>query len=125
MTVYKLMFLQHFSEVLCFCVCCRVRLGSDRLGRIAGHILSQQCFYPLYPPAEEINLDLELWAKYASLEVMPHILILPSDLRCFIKVNSPVQAPMKCSTLLSSIFCHHLHLLPCDKYLFSWAHAVT
>ncbi|KDR20724.1 DNA polymerase alpha subunit B isoform X2 [Zootermopsis nevadensis] len=63
----------------------QLRLGSDRLGRIAGHILSQQCFYPLYPPAEEINLDLELWAKYASLEVMPHILILPSDLRCFIK----------------------------------------
>jgi len=65
---------------------CRVRLGSDTLGRIAGHILCQQSFYPLYPPAEEMNLDLELWARYASLDVTPHILILPSDLRCFIKV---------------------------------------
>lgn len=63
----------------------QVRLGSDRLGRIAGHILSQQSFYPLYPPAEEMNLDLELWTKYAALEVTPHILILPSDLRCFVK----------------------------------------
>jgi DNA polymerase alpha subunit B len=62
-----------------------VRLGSDTLGRIAGHILWQQSFYPLYPPAEEMNLDLELWARYASLDVTPHILILPSDLRCFIK----------------------------------------
>jgi DNA polymerase alpha subunit B len=68
--------------------CFRVQLGSDRLGRIAGHILSQQSFYPLYPPAEEMNLDLELWAKYAALEVTPHILILPSDLRCFVKVSS-------------------------------------
>jgi hypothetical protein len=69
----------------------RVRLGSDTLGRIAGHILRQQSFYPLYPPAEEMNLDLELWARYASLEVTPHILILPSDLRCFIKVNYYLQ----------------------------------
>ncbi|PNF26857.1 hypothetical protein B7P43_G16276 [Cryptotermes secundus] len=62
-----------------------VQLSLDRLGRIAGHILSQQSFYPLYPPAEEMNLDLELWANYAVLEVTPHILILPSDLRCFVK----------------------------------------
>jgi DNA polymerase alpha subunit B len=68
-----------------------VRPGSDRLGRIAGHILSQQSFYPLYPPAEEMNLDLELWAKYAALEVTPHILILPSDLRCFVKVSNCLQ----------------------------------
>jgi DNA polymerase alpha-primase complex, polymerase-associated subunit B len=70
----------------------RVRLGSDTLGRIAGHILSQQSFYPLYPPAEEMNLDLELWARYASLDVTPHILILPSDLRCFIKVIHSLSA---------------------------------
>ncbi|KAJ4447947.1 hypothetical protein ANN_09957 [Periplaneta americana] len=63
----------------------QVRPGSDRLGRLASHILSQQAFYPLYPPVEEINIDMELWAKYGRLDVTPHILILPSDLRCFIK----------------------------------------
>ncbi|PSN52816.1 hypothetical protein C0J52_09691 [Blattella germanica] len=59
--------------------------SSDRLGRIASHILHQRNFYPLYPAAEEVNLDVELWGKYCFMHVTPNILILPSDLRCFIK----------------------------------------
>ncbi|KAJ9599819.1 hypothetical protein L9F63_009859, partial [Diploptera punctata] len=63
----------------------QVRPGSDRLGRLASHILYQRNFYPLYPSSEDVNLDMELWAKYAFLNVKPHILVLPSNLRCFIK----------------------------------------
>ncbi|XP_035720667.1 DNA polymerase alpha subunit B-like isoform X1 [Vespa mandarinia] len=54
---------------------------TDRLIRIADHILSQRCFYPSYPPA--INLDTKLWKKYAFFDLQPHILILPSDMRYF------------------------------------------
>merc|ERR1712029_875217 len=33
--------------------------AGDRLRRLAGHLLQQRSFYPLYPPNEEINLDME------------------------------------------------------------------
>ncbi|CAG2063043.1 unnamed protein product, partial [Timema podura] len=57
----------------------------DRLGRLASHVLAQQYFYPLYPPEESLNVDLELLEKHTHLGVTPHVLILPSDLRSFIK----------------------------------------
>ena len=31
----------------------------DRIRRLANHLVQQQSFYPLYPPNEEISLDLE------------------------------------------------------------------
>lgn len=57
----------------------------DRLGRLCSHLLAQRSFYPLYPPDEEINIDYLNFEQYALLPVMPHILILPSDLRYFVK----------------------------------------
>uniref|UniRef100_A0ACB8G934 DNA polymerase alpha subunit B n=1 Tax=Sphaerodactylus townsendi TaxID=933632 RepID=A0ACB8G934_9SAUR len=42
-------------------------------------------YYPLYPPAEEINIDYENFYHYAKLPVSPDVLITPSDLRYFIK----------------------------------------
>ncbi|KAK7868634.1 hypothetical protein R5R35_008442 [Gryllus longicercus] len=59
--------------------------SQDRLGRIAKHILMQNNFYPLYPPNESLNLDTKLWYDYCHLQFTPHILVLPSDLRAFIK----------------------------------------
>lgn len=58
---------------------------SDRLGRLCGHILTQKNFYPLYPPNEEINIDYLHFENSAGIPVMPHIMVLPSDLRHFIK----------------------------------------
>ncbi|GFY76565.1 DNA polymerase alpha subunit B [Trichonephila inaurata madagascariensis] len=57
----------------------------DRLGRLCKHILTQKNFYPLYPPNEEINVDFLHYEHYAGLPVMPHVLVVPSDFRCFIK----------------------------------------
>ncbi|KAJ8977646.1 hypothetical protein NQ317_003624 [Molorchus minor] len=57
----------------------------DRLGRIASHLLHQHSFYPLYPPHKDVCIDHELFEQYGVLEVKPHILILPSNLRHFIK----------------------------------------
>ncbi|XP_075222802.1 DNA polymerase alpha subunit B isoform X2 [Lycorma delicatula] len=59
--------------------------GGDRLGRLAGHLLSQHNFYPLHPPPEDVSIDTALWENLCGLSVTPHILILPSDLRYFIK----------------------------------------
>ncbi|MGH0169931.1 UNVERIFIED_CONTAM: hypothetical protein FKN15_057985 [Acipenser sinensis] len=59
--------------------------GGDRFSRILKHILTQRSFYPLYPPAEEMNVDCEQFQAYAQLPVTPDIFITPSELRYFIK----------------------------------------
>ena len=55
------------------------------MGRMTRHLLSQRSFYPLYPPDESVLLDVEKWVDYGQMTCTPHILILPSDLRHFIK----------------------------------------
>nr|SVE75184.1 EOG090X07VJ [Daphnia dolichocephala] len=59
--------------------------GSDRLGRLVSHLLSQQSFYPLNPASEEMSIDLEQAEDYCKLGFAPHLLFVPSDLRHFIK----------------------------------------
>uniref|UniRef100_A0A674GD90 DNA polymerase alpha subunit B n=1 Tax=Taeniopygia guttata TaxID=59729 RepID=A0A674GD90_TAEGU len=58
---------------------------SDRFTRILRHILTQRSFYPLYPPSEELNVDLEALAAFAALPVTPDVLVTPSELRFFVK----------------------------------------
>ncbi|XP_069942164.1 DNA polymerase alpha subunit B isoform X1 [Cherax quadricarinatus] len=59
--------------------------GPDRLGRLTRHLLKQQNLYPLYPGPEGICIDQEQAEIYARLPYNPHLLILPSDLRYFIR----------------------------------------
>nr|KAG5711923.1 hypothetical protein BaRGS_026364 [Batillaria attramentaria] len=58
---------------------------TDRLGRLVQHLLEQHSYYPLYPPAEDVNADLEHFEDGVHMPVTPHVLITPSDLRYFIK----------------------------------------
>ncbi|XP_011302150.1 DNA polymerase alpha subunit B [Fopius arisanus] len=59
--------------------------GTDRVIRLAEHVLQQACFYPLYPPSKQINMDIEMWEKYGQMKYRPHILLLPSSLKPFCK----------------------------------------
>ena len=59
--------------------------SGDRMSRLASHILQQGSLYPLYPPSEDINLDIEKMADFALLDQSPHILLLPSDLNTFVR----------------------------------------
>ncbi|XP_031443324.1 DNA polymerase alpha subunit B-like [Clupea harengus] len=59
--------------------------GSDRFSRIMKHMLTQRSYYPLYPPTEEINMDYEKFQLYGHMPVTPDILVVPSELRYFIK----------------------------------------
>ncbi|XP_071164281.1 DNA polymerase alpha subunit B-like [Mytilus edulis] len=59
--------------------------STDRLGRLAQHLITQHSYYPLYPPSDEVNIDYEALDTYGTLPVTPHVLILPSDLKQFIK----------------------------------------
>ncbi|NXA57174.1 DPOA2 polymerase, partial [Nothocercus julius] len=58
---------------------------SDRFTRILKHVLTQRSYYPLYPPAEGMNVDHETFCVHAALPVTPHVLVVPSELRYFVK----------------------------------------
>ncbi|CAH0690090.1 unnamed protein product [Spodoptera exigua] len=62
-----------------------VGMGGDKLSRLAGHILMQQTYYPLWPPAQSLSVDAALWAAHAQLSCIPHVLVLPSNFRYFVK----------------------------------------
>ncbi|CAJ1058492.1 DNA polymerase alpha subunit B [Xyrichtys novacula] len=59
--------------------------GSDRFSRILKHILTQRSYYPLYPPAEEVNMDYEKFQSFGQMPLTPDVLIIPSELRYFVK----------------------------------------
>ncbi|XP_029368460.1 DNA polymerase alpha subunit B isoform X1 [Echeneis naucrates] len=59
--------------------------GSDRFSRILKHMLTQRSYYPLYPPVEEVNMDYEKFEIFAQMPLTPDILIIPSELRYFVK----------------------------------------
>ncbi|KAJ4795175.1 DNA polymerase alpha subunit B [Rhynchospora pubera] len=61
---------------------------SDRIGILATHLLKQQSFYPLYPPAIGVPLDFSLAPEALKIPSFPDVLLLPSDLAPFIKVLS-------------------------------------
>uniref|UniRef100_G1R0L4 DNA polymerase alpha subunit B n=1 Tax=Nomascus leucogenys TaxID=61853 RepID=G1R0L4_NOMLE len=42
-------------------------------------------YYPLYPPQEDMAIDYETFYVYAQLPVTPDVLIIPSELRYFVK----------------------------------------
>lgn len=44
-------------------------------------------YYPLYPPQEDMAIDYESFYAYAQLPVTPDVLIVPSELRYFVKVR--------------------------------------
>lgn len=59
--------------------------SSDRLARLASHIMGQRSFYPLFPAAAGVPLDLSLSVRAMPFSNQPDILITPSDLSPFVK----------------------------------------
>uniref|UniRef100_A0A8C2FPU0 DNA polymerase alpha subunit B n=1 Tax=Cyprinus carpio TaxID=7962 RepID=A0A8C2FPU0_CYPCA len=59
--------------------------GTERFSRIMKHMLTQRSYYPLHPPAEEVNMDYDKFQQFSQMNLTPDILIVPSELRYFIK----------------------------------------
>uniref|UniRef100_T1KRR8 DNA polymerase alpha subunit B n=1 Tax=Tetranychus urticae TaxID=32264 RepID=T1KRR8_TETUR len=57
--------------------------SGNRIKRILRHIVAQHNFYPLYPTADEVTLEVPK-IEYCRFMKTPHIIILPSTLRNFI-----------------------------------------
>lgn len=49
--------------------------------------LGLDSFYPLYPPSADVPLDLSLAPEALEIALSPDILLMPSDLTPFVKVN--------------------------------------
>lgn len=62
-------------------------VGSDKLSRLASHVLTQQTYYPLWPAPAPHALDAALWTAHAQLSCTPHVLVTPSNFRYFVKVS--------------------------------------
>ncbi|KAM7274067.1 hypothetical protein ACFE04_028731 [Oxalis oulophora] len=62
--------------------------STDRMSKLAGYILNQKSFYPLYPAAESIPLDYSVAPEALQISWVPDILIVPSDMKYFVKVLS-------------------------------------
>lgn len=45
-------------------------------------------YYPLHPTSEDVNLDYERFESHCFMPVTPDVLIVPSDLRYFMKVRN-------------------------------------
>ncbi|XP_047537222.1 DNA polymerase alpha subunit B [Vanessa atalanta] len=58
-------------------------MGGDKLARLAGHVCAQQSYCPLWPAP--LAADAALWAAHAQLPAAPHVLLLPSNFRYFVK----------------------------------------
>ena len=52
--------------------------SGDRLRRLANHLVQQQNFYPLFPPNEDLNIDLE------QLEAFGQVKLKHFDIDCAI-----------------------------------------
>lgn len=76
--------------------------GGDKLSRLAGHIISQQCYSPLWPAPQPV--DAALWAAYAQLPCTPHVLVLPSNFRYFVKVIAS----------LNVFYCYSIDIRACS-----------
>lgn len=57
----------------------------NRLARLCGHILNQQSFYPVKPAPLDTPVDYAKLYTYSKLKYIPHVIVLPSELRFFIK----------------------------------------
>ena len=56
----------------------------SRLSRISQNLIKQQSYYPLYPPAKDLSMDLKQVSKM-KMPCQPDFLIVPSKLTCFAK----------------------------------------
>lgn len=59
--------------------------GGDRIGRLANHVLQQRSYYPLLPPAPDVNLEYNQFSHVNLPKITPDIMLMPSDLVHFAK----------------------------------------
>lgn len=64
-------------------------VGHDKVKRALNALFHQKTFYPLNPSPDEVPIDYDLLNQHGKIDILPNIMIVPSDLKCFIRdINS-------------------------------------
>ncbi|XP_026478350.1 DNA polymerase alpha subunit B [Ctenocephalides felis] len=59
--------------------------GRDIVRRCIRRIFSTRNMYPIYPPSNDVSLDTQLWSQFCEIDSIPHIMVLPSDNKYYIR----------------------------------------
>jgi hypothetical protein len=59
--------------------------GADKIRRFVNYLFHQKSFYPLFPP--KVPTDLRLLHEYGTINKIPNILVVPSDLKYYMRVS--------------------------------------
>ena len=62
--------------------------SGDRLRRLANHLVQQRSFYPLFPPNEELSIDLEMLEAHGQVSCISFSYYL----KCFAYKSSAFKA---------------------------------
>jgi hypothetical protein len=76
--------LDKFIYFSCFFLAFR-NAGADKIRRYVNYLLHQKSFYPLFPP--QVPTDLRLLHEYGTLNKVPNILVVPSDMKYYMRVS--------------------------------------
>lgn len=69
-------------------------------------VFSLHSYYPLYPPVEEVNMDYEKYQSFGQMPLTPDVLIIPSELRYFVKVQTSCFCIM-----MGGFFLDYVHIV--------------
>lgn len=59
--------------------------GADKIRRYINYLFHQKSFYPLFPP--KIPTDLRMLHEYGTINKIPSILVVPSDMKYYMRVS--------------------------------------
>lgn len=59
--------------------------GADKIRRYINYLFHQKSFYPLFPP--KMPTDLRLLHEYGLINKIPNILVVPSDMKYYMRVS--------------------------------------
>lgn len=80
---FVILIFSHFNQT----ISSEISGVADKIKRCVNYLFHQKSFYPLNPPSLDVYLDSELAAKYAQLNRVPNMLVVPSDTKQFIRVS--------------------------------------
>lgn len=85
--------------------CDYFRNAGDKVKRVANHLFNQATFYPLNPPSDKVSIDSGLAQQFATLPIVPNILILRSSAKCFAREVKPANNERGCFVLNPGSMC--------------------
>lgn len=63
--------------------------GADKIRRYVNYLFHQKSFYPLFPP--QVPTDLRLLHEYATINKIPNVLVVPSDIKFYMRVSLVIR----------------------------------